>query len=119
MGPFQIAPGTQYEAGLQWEHQMFPPRSEWARYQAGSQLRMPQRGDISARSALALHRGTANHSDRARPVVVLGAVNAAGAGQKDRHDMTVTQGFWEALQGRHERATLSEGAQQVTLSLGK
>ena len=96
MGPFQIAPGTQYEAGLDWEHQMFPPRTEWPRYQALSQLRMPQRGDVSARSALALHRGTANRSQRARPVVVLG-VDAPGAGHGDLHDMTVTRPFWEAL----------------------
>lgn len=96
MGPFQIAPGTQYEAGLDWEHQMFPPRTEWPRYQAASQLRMPQRGDISARSALALHRGTANRSQCARPAVVLG-VDAPGAGHGDLHDMTVTQPFWEAL----------------------
>ena len=96
MGPFQVAPGTQYEAGVDWEHQMFPARSEWPRYQAISQLRLPQRGDISARSALALHRGTANHSERARPVVVLGVV-APEAGPRDRHDITVTQSFWASL----------------------
>ncbi|MFC7490904.1 MULTISPECIES: phytanoyl-CoA dioxygenase family protein [unclassified Knoellia] len=95
MGPFQIAPGTQYEAGLDWPHQMFPPRSEWPRYQELSQLRMPQRGDISARSALTLHRGTANHSELARPVVVLG-VDAPGAGHAELHDLMVTQPFWDS-----------------------
>ena len=34
MGPFQIAPGTQYEPGLDWQAQMFPPREEWPRFQA-------------------------------------------------------------------------------------
>ncbi len=96
MGPFQIALGTQYEPGLDWDHQMFPPRSEWPRYQSRSQLRMPRRGDISARSALALHRGTANRSQLARPVVVLG-VDAPGAGHADLHDMTVTRPLWEAM----------------------
>lgn len=96
MGPFQIAPGTQYEAGLDWEHQMFPPRSQWPRFEAASQLRMPQRGDVSARSALAVHRGTANRSQLARPVVVLGVI-APDVGPRDRHDMTVTPGFWAGL----------------------
>ena len=96
MGPFQIAPGTQYEGGADWEHGMFPPRAQWPRFEAGSQLRMPRRGDVSARSALTVHRGTANHSDRVRPVVVLG-VDAPGAGHADLHDLTVTRGFWEAL----------------------
>ena len=96
MGPFQIAPGTQYEPGLDWQAQMFPPREEWPRYQAMSQLRMPQRGDISARSALALHRGTANLSPHARPVVVLGVI-APDTGPRDRHDITVTHGYWATL----------------------
>jgi hypothetical protein len=33
---------------------------------------MPQRGDISARSALTIHRGTANRSNEPRPVLVVG-----------------------------------------------
>ncbi len=115
MGPFQIAPGTQYEAGLDWEHQMFPPRAEWPRYQAASQLRMPQRGDISARSALALHRGTANQSQLCRPVVVLGVI-APEVGPRDRHDMTVTRPFWEGLPDevrRHLDARVVDALQPV------
>lgn len=95
MGPFQIAPGTQYEAGSEWEHGMFPPREEWGRLQEISELRLPRRGDVSARSALALHRGTANHSDLPRPVVILG-VDAPGD-HEERHDMVVTQAFWDTL----------------------
>ena len=95
MGPFQIAPGTQYEPGQDWDHGMFPPRTEWPRYERGSQLRMPQRGDLSSRSALAIHRGTANVGRTARPVVILGV---DGDGDTDeRHDMTVTRGFWDGL----------------------
>lgn len=95
MGPFQIAPGTHYEAGADWEHGMFPPREEWPRLQEASELRMPRRGDISARSALALHRGTANRSDLPRPVVILG-VDAPGP-HEERHDMVVTQAFWDTM----------------------
>jgi hypothetical protein len=55
----------------------------------------PER-DISARSALALHRGTANHAQQARPVVVLG-VDAPGAGHAQLHDMMVTREFHATL----------------------
>lgn len=95
MGPFQIAPGTQYESGDGWEHGMFPPRDEWPRFQEVSELRMPCRGDLSARSALALHRGTANRSALPRPVVILG-VDADGE-HDERRDMRVTPAFWEGL----------------------
>jgi hypothetical protein len=96
MGPFHIAPGTQYESGLDFEHGMFPDPSEWPRYEAVGQLKMPQMGDISARSALTIHRGTANHSELSRPVLVLG-VDAPGAGHADLHDMMITRGFHDSL----------------------
>jgi hypothetical protein len=96
MGPFEIAPGTQFESGLDFEHGMFPAESEWPRYAALSQPKLPQMGDISARSALTIHRGTANRSDQARPVLVLG-VDAPGAGHAALHDMMVTRQFWESL----------------------
>lgn len=96
MGPFNISLGTQFESGLDFEHQMFPDRSAWPRYEAGSVYKTPQRGDISARSALTIHRGTANHSQLARPVLVLG-VDAPGAGHHELHDLMVTQAFHDAL----------------------
>jgi hypothetical protein len=102
IGPFQIAPGTQFESGLDFEHGMFPAQSEWPRYAALGQLKMPQMGDISARSALTLHRGTANHTDRARPVLVLG-VDAPGAGHAELHDMMVTRRYHEQLPDRVRR----------------
>jgi hypothetical protein len=95
MGPFQIAPGTHFEPGQEWDHGMFPPRSEWSRFEQASELRMPRRGDISARSALALHRGTANRSAQARPVVILGV--DGDAEHDERHDMTVTRAFWDTI----------------------
>jgi hypothetical protein len=96
MGPFHIAVGTQFESGLDFEHGMFPPKSEWPRYEALGQLKMPQMGDISARSALTIHRGTANHSELSRPVLVLG-VDAPGAGHAELHDMMVTRDYAAAL----------------------
>ncbi|RKS75230.1 phytanoyl-CoA dioxygenase PhyH [Motilibacter peucedani] len=96
MGPFEIAPGTQYESGLDWKHQMFPDREEWSRFESLAQRKYPQRGDISARSALTIHRGTANQSEKSRPVLVVG-VDAPGAGHDALHDTAVTKGYWAGL----------------------
>jgi hypothetical protein len=72
MGPFEICPGTQREQGADFEHGMFPPRSEATRYAALAQRKLPRMGDASVRSALTIHRGTAHRSWRARPVLVVG-----------------------------------------------
>ncbi|ROS72088.1 phytanoyl-CoA dioxygenase family protein [Cellulomonas sp. PhB143] len=102
MGPFQIAPTTQWELPEGFEHEMFPPRSEYARYEEMSQRKYPRRGDVSVRSALTIHRGTENHSEKSRPVLVLG-VDAPGAGNAEHHDMAVTREFYETLPGRVRR----------------
>jgi hypothetical protein len=96
MGPFEIALGTQFEAGLDWHHQMFPPKSEYARFESLAVRKYPQRGDISARSALTVHRGTKNESDKSRPVLVVG-VDAPGAGHDEFHDMAMTQEFYDSI----------------------
>ncbi|RLP96551.1 phytanoyl-CoA dioxygenase family protein [Micromonospora sp. CV4] len=96
MGPFEIAPGTQWDDGVDFDHGMFPPRERYPRYQQRAVRKYPQRGDISARSALTIHRGTPNVSQSARPVLVLG-VDAPGAGNAAHHDMAVTQGYWDGL----------------------
>lgn len=96
MGPFEVAPGTQWEPGHDFEHGMFPPRSEYPRLQERAVRKYPKMGDISARSALTLHRGTANVSSESRPVLVLG-VDAPGAGNDEKHDLAVTRGFYESL----------------------
>ncbi len=72
MGPFEIAPGTQWDDGPEFEHGMFPPRSHYARYEERAVRKYPRRGDISARTALTIHRGTRNNSAKSRPVLVLG-----------------------------------------------
>jgi ectoine hydroxylase-related dioxygenase (phytanoyl-CoA dioxygenase family) len=102
MGPFEIAVGTQWEEGADWDHRMFPPQEEWPRYAGLAQQKLPQMGDLSVRSALTIHRGTANVSTQSRPVLVLG-VDAPGAGHAELHDMTVTRGFDDALPDQARR----------------
>ncbi|MFJ8922980.1 Ectoine hydroxylase-related dioxygenase, phytanoyl-CoA dioxygenase (PhyH) family [Streptomyces sp. LamerLS-316] len=99
MGPFEIAPGTQWDDDPAFGHGMFPARDAYPRYDALAERKYPKRGDISARSALTIHRGTANHSSDARPVLVLG-VDAPGAGNEAQHDMAVTRAYWSSLPGR-------------------
>ena len=99
MGPFEIAPGTQWEPGDDFDHGMFPPKSEYPRYEALATRKYPKVGDISARSALTIHHGTPNTSTVARPVLVLG-VDAPGAGNDAHHDPAVTRDYWDRLPAR-------------------
>jgi hypothetical protein len=96
MGGFEVAPGTQWEDGLAFEHGMFPDPSRWPAYEARSEIKLPRMGDLSARSALTIHRGTPNTSGLPRPVLVLG-VDAPGAGHAALHDQMVTRAFHDAL----------------------
>jgi hypothetical protein len=96
MGPFEIAPGTQWDLPVDFEHGMFPPKSNYERYQQRAERKMPKMGDISARSALTIHRGTANRSNKARPALVLG-VDGPGANNAERHDLQITKKFYETL----------------------
>lgn len=95
IGPFEIAPGTQWD-DLAGGDLMFPDKSLYPRYEARAQRKLPQVGDISARSALTIHRGTANRSQQSRPVFVLG-VDAPDARNADKHDLQVTRPYWEKL----------------------
>ena len=96
MGPFEIAPGTQWDLPIDFQHDMFPPKGNYERYEQRAQRKMPKMGDISARSALTIHRGTANYSDKSRPALVLG-VDAPGANNAERHDLQITKAFYERL----------------------
>ncbi len=96
MGPFEIAPGTQWDDGDEFDHGMFPARSSYPRYVERAVRKYPQRGDISIRSALTIHRGTRNLSQLARPVLVLG-LDGPEAGNAAHHDMAVTQAYYDAL----------------------
>ena len=96
MGPFEIAPGTQWDAPDGFEHEMFPPKALYPRYDERAQRKMPKMGDISCRSALTIHRGTANRSNKSRPVLVLG-VDARDARNAERHDLQVTREYHATL----------------------
>ena len=102
MGPFEIAPGTQWDEPIDFEHGMFPPKSFYGRYEERRQQKMPQMGDISVRSALTIHRGTANRSNKSRPVLVLG-VDAPDARNADRHDLQFTRAYYEKLPAELKR----------------
>jgi len=96
MGPFEVAPGTQWEDGRSWKHEMFPDPSTWSHYAERGVRKYPQMGDVSCRSALTVHRGTAHPSPIARPVLVIG-MDAPGAGHAALHDMMVTRDYYAAL----------------------
>jgi ectoine hydroxylase-related dioxygenase (phytanoyl-CoA dioxygenase family) len=96
MGPFEIAPGTQWDLPDHFQHGMFPPKSFYSRYEQRAQRKLPKMGDVSVRSALTIHRGTANNSNKARPALVLG-VDAPGAINAERHDLQITKKFSETL----------------------
>ena len=96
MGPFEVAPGTQWEDGRSWKHEMFPDPSTWSHYAERGVRKYPQMGDVSCRSALTVHRGTAHPSPIARPVLVIG-MDAPGAGHAALHDMMATKDYYAAL----------------------
>lgn len=102
MGPFEIAPGTQWDDSPEFDHGMFPPKAHYSRYESLAVRKYPQLGDISVRSALTIHRGTRNLSGKSRPVLVLG-VDAPGAGNAEHHDLAVTSDYWEQLPQRVRR----------------
>ena len=98
-GPFEVALGTQWDQFEGCPRGMFPPRELWPRYVERAVQKLPQRGDISARSALTVHRGTANRSSEKRPVLVVG-VDAPDATNAAHHDLQVTRAYAETLPPR-------------------
>jgi hypothetical protein len=95
-GPLEIALGTQWDDIPGARDDMFPDRSLWERYIARAVQKLPQRGDISVRSALTIHRGTANRSNEARPVLVV-AADAPDGTNANHHDLQVTRGYFDSL----------------------
>jgi hypothetical protein len=101
IGPFEIATGTQWDS-LEGVDPMFPPQELWPRYAERAQRKLPQVGDISARSALTIHRGTANRSDKTRPVFVLG-VDAPDGRNAEKHDLQLTRSYYDSLPEEQRR----------------
>lgn len=99
MGPLEIALGTQWDDLTGCPNEMFPPKELWPRYRERMVQKMPQMGDMSARSALTIHRGTANRSNQARPVLVVG-VDAPDATNANHHDLQITRAYAASLPER-------------------
>jgi hypothetical protein len=95
-GPFEIAPGTQWDDISEAKAGMFPSRDKWDRYRSLAVRKLPQRGDISARTGLTIHRGTANVSDEPRPVLIVGVV-ADDVTDAKAHQLEVTADYLERL----------------------
>lgn len=95
-GAFEIALGTQWDDLADCPNGMFPPEDRWPYYAERAVPKLPQRGDISARSALTIHRGTANRSSEPRPVLVVG-VDAPDATNAAHHDLQLTRAHAETL----------------------
>jgi hypothetical protein len=96
MGPFEVAVGTQWDPPEGFAHGMFPPKTLYPRYESRAQQKLARRGDISARSALTIHRGTPNRSQVERPALVLG-VDAPDARNAERHDLQFTRSYYDTL----------------------
>jgi ectoine hydroxylase-related dioxygenase (phytanoyl-CoA dioxygenase family) len=115
MGPFEIALGTQWDDLTGYPNAMFPPKELYPRYRERMVRKMPQMGDISARSALTIHRGTANRSSQSRPVLVV-AADAPDATNAKHHDLQITRAYFESLPARvrdHLTYRLVEQPEQV------
>lgn len=98
LAPFEVAPGTHFDDGSAFDHGMFPRVEDYARYDGLASRRYPRRGDVSARTGLTLHRGTANLGDRARPVLILGVVTGdTDPAEIEVHNLVVTRSYHESL----------------------
>ncbi|HEY0739717.1 MAG TPA: phytanoyl-CoA dioxygenase family protein [Herpetosiphonaceae bacterium] len=74
MGPFNIVPGTHFDAGAEFVHGMFPVGEHKDAYNQRMVARLAKRGSVSARSGLTVHKGSKN-TGRIRPVIILGVVS--------------------------------------------
>lgn len=95
-GPMEIAPGTQWDDIRGAKAKMFPDREKWDRYRSLGVQKLPKRGDISARTGLTIHRGTANVSEEPRPVLIVGVV-ASDVTDAGAHQLEVTAGYLQRL----------------------
>jgi len=116
LGPFEIAPGTHREPGDRFEHGMFPVEATWPAYEAARRQRYAKMGDMSARTGLAIHRGTPNEGSSPRPMLVLGVV-APEVDTSDAHELEFSRAYWERLPAEvraHLRAAVVDELRPIT-----
>jgi hypothetical protein len=115
MGAFEIAFGTHWEDGKNFDAGMFPPKSEYDRYKSMAKRCYPQMGDMSCRTGLTIHRGTQHDADIPRPVLVIGVVaNILLA--TNPHKIQMTRKFYDALPEHvkpHLNVRLTEGFEPI------
>jgi hypothetical protein len=97
MGPFEIAPGTQWDDGREWKAEMFPDPALWPRFEERAVRKFPQMGDISCRSALTVRIVEQHTPHPLRDQCLVLGVDAPGAGHAALHDMMVTKDFYSSL----------------------
>lgn len=96
MGPLEIVAGSHYDDSADFEQGMCVPLNLYGRYEDRVQKRMARRGDVSLRTGLAIHRGTANISSHPRPVLIVGVMSAQYETFAE-HDLTMTPGYYRGL----------------------
>ncbi|MBW3573734.1 MAG: phytanoyl-CoA dioxygenase family protein [Actinobacteria bacterium] len=116
MGPLEIVPGSQFDDSGDFEHGgMRVPKGLYGRYDRIEQ-RMAKRGDISVRTGLTIHRGTANTSSRPRPVMIVGVMGSEYQTFAD-HELSMTEGYFNRLppdvQVHLRRATVVEELEPI------
>jgi len=95
-GPLEIAPGTHFDDSAELEQGMCVPAELYGRYDGRIEQRLARRGDVSVRTGLTIHRGTANTSSRPRPVMIVGVMGAAYETFAD-HELTMTRDYYDSL----------------------
>ena len=107
-GPFQGVLGTHLDPGEDFEGGMFPPEERAPGYTARLQAFHARRGNLSVRSGLMVHRGSAmGTGSRMRQVLILGIVSPEDRAVVDRRGdptdpvpprIRVSQELWDGLE---------------------
>lgn len=96
MGAFEIALGTQFEDGIDFDQGMFPHKDQYERYAKMAKRCYPKAGDMSCRTGLTIHRGTEHNAGIPRPVLIVGVIaNLLVA--TSPHGLTMTRKYFESL----------------------
>lgn len=117
LAPFEIALGTHFDDDSNFDDGIFPRLDQYPRLQQLAGRRYPKRGDVSARTGLALHRGTKNFTERARPVLIVGVVSAdVAAAGSSLHHLSLTKRYAEGLPAEvlsHLRCTVDRRLKRI------